>query len=378
MIVYGERIGANAAAGLLRLAQRLGLDHAGAGLLAIPAGANGRGLREAGCVPDALPGYTASAVPGRSTAEIADALSHGQLTALYLLHADPIREQPDRERWERAMHSAAVVIAHASVLTDGLREHATVIFPAESHAEKDGTVTHPDGRLQRLRIAIARPGEVRAGWSVLAELARRCGTELGVDTAKRAFAQLVAVVPQYGGLSLDEIPGHGIRWPESALADVSWSDEDSARDSAAPARDGGDQSSPRQRPSEDQLTLGTYRSIWAAPEVEISPSLQYLVAEQLVELSPPDASRYAIDDGERIVVSQNGTRLAGRAHIRTGVPEGSAFLADGIASESANRLTEPLITVQSARAYEAEQERLARETEEAAATNAETAQEAQA
>ncbi len=92
--------------------------------------------------------------------------------------------------------SATVVVAHASVLTEGLNEHATVIFPAESHAEKDGTVMHPDGRVQRLRIAIAHPGEVRAGWSVLAELARRCGAaELGVETAKQAFAQLVAAVP---------------------------------------------------------------------------------------------------------------------------------------------------------------------------------------
>ena len=175
VIIYGERIGAQAADGVLRLAQRLNVAHPGAGLLAIPGGANGRGLREAGCVPDALPGYAASTVPGRSTSEIAHALADGELTALYLLQADPIRDEPDRALWERALHSASVVVAHASVLTEGLKEHATVIFPAESHAEKNGTVTHPDGRIQRLRIAIAHPGEVRAGWSVLSELARRCG-----------------------------------------------------------------------------------------------------------------------------------------------------------------------------------------------------------
>ena len=127
----------------------------------------------------------------------------------------------------------------------------------------------------------------------------------------------------------------------------------------------------RPRPTEEQLALGTYRSIWAAPEVEISPSLQYLIARQLVEISPPDALRYQIDDGEEIVIRQNGTLLTGTAHVRTGIPEGSAFLADGIATESANRLTEPLVAVQSARAYRDEQERLAREAEEAAAREAE-------
>ena len=94
-----------------------------------------------------------------------------------------MRDQPDRALWERALHSAALVVAHASVLTEGLREHATVIFPAESHAEKEGTVVHPDGRLQRLRIAIAHPGEVRAGWAVLAELARRAGPISGSRAA---------------------------------------------------------------------------------------------------------------------------------------------------------------------------------------------------
>jgi NADH-quinone oxidoreductase subunit G len=374
VIIYGERIGATTAAGLLRLAQRLNLGHPGAGLLAIPAGANGRGLREAGCVPDALPGYTASAVSGRSTREIAGALADGELTALYLFGADPVRDEPDRALWERALNSATVVVAHASVLTEGLNEHATVIFPAESHAEKNGTVTHPDGRVQRLRIAIAHPGEVRAGWSVLSELARRCGAgELGVETAKQAFEQLVAAVPQYAGLSLDEIAGHGVRWPEHEAAAAQWSGKvESDVTGGDNDRDDAIQTGPP-RPTEEQLALGTYRSIWASPEVEISPSLQYQIAKQLVELSPQDAARYQIDDGEEIVIRQNGTLLHGTAHIRTGIPDGTAFLADGIAAESANRLTEPLVAVQSTRAYREEQERLAREAEEAAEREADEA-----
>jgi NADH-quinone oxidoreductase subunit G len=374
VIVYGERIGATAATGLLRLAQRLNLAHPGAGLLAIPAGANGRGLREVGCVPDAFPGYAASAVSGRCTSQIASALADGELTALYLFQADPIRDEPDRALWERALQSATVVVAHASVLTEGLNEHATVIFPAESHAEKDGTVTHPDGRVQRLRIAIAHPGEVRAGWSVLSELARLCGVaELGVETAKQAFGQLVAAVPQYAGLSLDEIAGHGIRWPEHEAAATQWTGEGESYVTGGDNDRGDAPENGRPRPTEEQLALGTYRSIWAAPEVEISPSLQYLIATQLVEISPQDAVRYQIDDGEEIVIRQNGTLLNGTAHVRTGIPEGAAFLADGIAVESANRLTEPLVSVQSVRAYREEQERLAREAEEAAEREAQEA-----
>ena len=116
------------------------------------------------------------------------------------------------------MHRAGLVVAHASVLTEGLHEHANVIFPADSHAEKSGTVVHPDGRLQRLRTAIAHPGEVRAGWSVIADIAKSAGLDLQVLTSPMAFAQLVEAVPFYDGLTLDEIGGRGVRWPERPQA----------------------------------------------------------------------------------------------------------------------------------------------------------------
>ena len=130
-------------------------------------------------LPNAGPGLSAPSArrpaPGATRARSPKALAAGELQALYLLHSDPLRELPDRELWERALAGASTVIAHASFLTETVREHADVVFPAEVYAEKEGTVVHPDGRLQRLRPAIARPGEVRAGWQVLAELALRAG-----------------------------------------------------------------------------------------------------------------------------------------------------------------------------------------------------------
>jgi NADH-quinone oxidoreductase subunit G len=357
VIIWGERCLDEAALrALLSIAQRLGLaDHDGAGLLEIPAGANGRGLREAGVTPGAGPGYSAlgDPGPGRGAREIAQAAANGDITALYLFQTDPLRDQPDRALWEQAMHRAGLVVAHASILTEGLAEHANVIFPAESHAEKEGTVVHPDGRLQRMRTAIAHPGEVRSGWSVVAELAKRAGLDTGVLTSPMAFKQLVAAVPFYGELTLEEIGGGGVRWQERQAASrfpgaaeipaVAASSagglaaepepERSARhDGGAPARNG-------------TLRLGTYRPIWAAPEVEVSPALKFTVVHQQVELAPEDAQRLGIANGEAVEISQNGTALRAVARVRTGVQAGTAFLADGIAGDSANALTEPLIEV---------------------------------
>src|SRR5437763_782835 len=157
VIVWGERLasgprGANAIRALLNVASRLGLAAgAGGGLLEIPEGSNGRGLREAGVLPNAGPGYGEPPAAGRAAETIAAALADGELSTLYLLHADPLRTHPDRPLWERALSRATTVIAHESLLTETVREHADVVFPAESYAGQEGTLTHPAGRHQRLR-----------------------------------------------------------------------------------------------------------------------------------------------------------------------------------------------------------------------------------
>jgi NADH-quinone oxidoreductase subunit G len=320
VIVWGERIGA-AAALLPELAEALGIvDRAGAGLLEIPAVANGRGLREAGVLPD----------------DPAD----GEPTALYLFETDPLRDR-SRPLWEEKMRSAGLVVAHASVLTEGLAEHANVVFPADTYAEKDGTVVHPDGRIQRLRTAIAHPGQVRAGWWVIAEVAKRCGLDLGVLTASMAFRQLVDATPYYEGLTLEEIGGRGVRWPEREQAsayvvgDSFRQTEEISHARGEPAANG-------------HLRLGTYKPIWAAPEVEISPALQYTIARQQAELSPEDARRLRIASGDLLEVSQNGTAIQASAAVRSGVPEGTVFLATGIKQDSANSLVEPFVEVRKA------------------------------
>jgi NADH-quinone oxidoreductase subunit G len=282
VILWGERLtaGPSAAAGagaLLALADSLEMSRAdGAGLLEVPSFANGRGLREAGVLPNAGPGLSepaatsASADGGsgpRDAHAIAEGLAAGELSALYLLHCDPLRELPDRELWERGLAKAGTVIAHASFLTEGILEYADVVFPAEVYAEKEGTIVHPDGRLQRLRPAIARSGGVRAEWQVIAELALRVGLDLDVLSGMMASQRLFEAVPFYGGLTLEAIGGRGVRWQEREAA------------TAFPAADAeatlGDAAEPG-TPGEDAAELAGWRSVWDAAEVEYSPALEFL------------------------------------------------------------------------------------------------------
>jgi NADH-quinone oxidoreductase subunit G len=344
VIVYGERLvsgprGDEAAKALLNLAGRLGLSgRDGAGLLEIPASANGRGLREAGLAPDHGPGYAPLEEPGLDATGIAEALERGELTTLHLHYADPLRSQPDRALWERALDGAQAVIAHDNLLNETLREYATVVFPAEAYAEKEGTLVHPDGRLQRLRPAIGRPTGMRAGWQVLAELASRLDHDLGVLAGPMASRQLFDAVPFYAGLTLDEIGGRGVRWQEREV------------EYEAPAWE----PAPLQSPptpaqlEEGVLRLAAYRSLWAVKEVEVSPSLQFLRragGSQIIELSPADAERLGIGEGDRVEVSANGSAIEGAVKLRAAVPNGSVFAATGIADQPANALTGDLVRV---------------------------------
>jgi NADH-quinone oxidoreductase subunit G len=172
VLLWHERVSAGAdgerrARAVLDLAERLSLaGKPNAGLLEIPAEANGRGLREAGVLPDD---------DGLDALGIADALTAGELSALYLLGVEPLEHD---QRWHAAMERASTVIAHAMFLTDGLREHANVVFPAEAYAEKKGTIVHPDGLVQRLRPAVGHLGEARAEEQVLGDIAAAVGVTL--------------------------------------------------------------------------------------------------------------------------------------------------------------------------------------------------------
>ncbi len=274
VVVWGERLaaGPNGEAGvraLLEIADALAMGTtAGAGLLEIPAASNGRGLREAGVLPNAGPGLSEPASDGRGAGEIAEGLADGALAAVYLLHSDPLRDLPGEQLWADALTHASTVIAHASFLTEGIREHATVVFPAEAYPEKEGTVVHPDGRVQRLRPAIAHPGAVRPEWQILAELAARLDLDPDVRSGSSASQRLFDAVPFYAGLTLEEIGGRGVRWALREAAS-SFPRGDEPADASAGAQ------TLLETPP-DAVELAGFRSVWDAPEVEFSPALEFL------------------------------------------------------------------------------------------------------
>ena len=94
---------------------------------------------------------------------------------------------------------------------DESTKHADIVLPAETHAEKEGTVTHPEGRLQRLRPNVPLPDGVRPGWWALTEVLAATGTYAPYSTPEEVFAALCEEVPFYGATTYEEIGGQGLQ-----------------------------------------------------------------------------------------------------------------------------------------------------------------------
>jgi NADH-quinone oxidoreductase subunit G len=343
VIVWGERLWREPAAvpALLACARALGMhEKIGPGLLEVPEESNARGLRESGCLSGAGPGLTAT--EGEGTADsIKERLASGELDALILSGADPVRTYPDGGAWKTALSKAFVVAI--SMFDDESTKHADIVLPAESHAEKEGTVTHPDGRLQRLRPNVPHPDDVRPTWQALVELSAALDRELGLHSAEDIFEQLSEEVPFYGGLDYEGIGGFGKRWQERQPGQ-SWTPVERAATgegssghfmglpadpSPAAAQSNGDGS----------LLLGTYRDLWATEVTRRNPSLRFLMPEQRLEICAKDAKELDIANGEAVRVAVNGTAVAAKVAIRERIQPGTAFLIEGTDHDNANALT---------------------------------------
>jgi NADH-quinone oxidoreductase subunit G len=343
VVVWGERLGPDATGELLGLADALGVGGTeGAGLLEIPDTTNARGLREAGVLPDAGPGLAALAINGHCTEEIREALIDGSLDGVILVGVDPLRDFADTARWEEAINAAGFVVAFSTFAT-ATATKADVLFPLETHAEKDGTVTHPDGRLQRVRPAAGRPGDIRPTWRTLSDLSLALGHDTGVTSQPTAFKALTSAVSFYASITDSDIGGRGIRWQETESASSFPSPAASATNFAT---DAGAASADTQRerasdeavPVAGALALGTYRDLWAGPITELNPPLKFLKPSQRLEVSPEDANRLQLESGDSVRVTQGDKSLDATVAIRERVPEGVCFLAEGIAGSNANSL----------------------------------------
>ena len=219
---------------------------------------------------------------------------------------------------------------------------ADVVFPLETHAEKDGTVTHPDGRLQRVRPSASRPGDIRPNWqrprrAVLGPRPRHRHLPSPPPSppsptrsrSTRASPTPTSAAAASAGRTARRPPRAPLRRPRRAVRGDGQPER--LRREAPPGARPADP-----RPTGRLLTLGTYRDLWAGPITELNPPLRFLAPQQRVEISLADAERLGLKIGDEVKVAQNGTSVRPAVAIKERVAEGVCFLIEGTAEGNAN------------------------------------------
>jgi NADH-quinone oxidoreductase subunit G len=276
--------GGRAGVRVAQLAEKLGLaGKDGCGAFFVPATPNGRGV--------------ADAWAAASDAEPGDMESIG----LLVVSGDEAAGDPNvRGLAERADAVIAISMFHGLAVG-----WADLVLPGSSYLEREGTYVNIEGRLQRLRPAVAPPGPDELEW--LAQLASRFGIELGSHAAA-VFAEVSERC--YGGLSFSEVGERAaLRAYEGAPAHV---DE--------PAL-------PEPEIAGDGLRLVCYKPLFSGPAVERVTELQFQRPQAEVELSRADAKRRSIKSGDEVTVSGGGASVTVRARVNKSLRDGVARMA---------------------------------------------------
>ncbi len=324
---------------------------------------NVQGACDLGCLSNVYPGYQAvtseemrakfenawgSAPPpkvGLTVTEMIDAAGEGTLKALYVMAENPMLSDPDINHVRHALEHTDFLVVQDIFLSE-TAELADVVLPGASFAEKDGTFTATDRRIQRVRKAIEPLGESRADWQIVDELARRMGAK-GFDFASPAeiMDEIASLTPIYGGVSYQRLEELGyLQWPVPA-----------ADHPGTPYLHKGKFSrglghftpiefkEPQELPDEEYpLTLTTGRMMFhwhTGTMTRRSEKLHREVPDGYAEISPEDAESLGIGKSEIIrLVSRRG-EIETRAWITRRVPPGVVFVPFHFAEAAANVLT---------------------------------------
>jgi formate dehydrogenase alpha subunit len=142
-----------------------------------------------------------------------DAAADGKLKALYIMGENPMMSDPDQNHVRKALEKLDFLVVQ-DIFPTPTTEYADVILPAGSYAEKDGTFTSTERRVQRVSKAIEPVGQSRADWEILCDVAKRAGYNgMKYSSVSEIMDEIAEVTPIYGGISFERIDQAGLQWP---------------------------------------------------------------------------------------------------------------------------------------------------------------------
>ena len=324
----------------------------GSGLVPLRGQNNVQGGGDMGALPNKLPGFqdvtdpharakfervwdtSVPPEPGIHLTLMFEAMESKELRAVYCIGENPADSEADVAHARKLLGDLDLLVVQDIFMTR-TAELADVVFPASvGWAESEGTVTSSERRVQRVRPAVPPPGEARHDIDIIAALANHMGAEWGTPTAEELWDELRTLSPLHNGMSWDRLESEGgLQWPcpsedhpgSPFLHGWLWEDDLGGR-SGAPfnvvAHEG-----PREKLTEEfPLRLTTGRALDSYNTGVQSGSMDSPIRYgETIDLSPADAARLAIDDGEWVRVSSPRGSIKMPARVQRDLPEGLTF-----------------------------------------------------
>jgi len=287
---------------------------------------------------------------GLTTTEIMNEVRPGGVRALHIMGENPMMSEPNLNHTRHMIEQLEFLVAQDLFINES-GAYADVFLPAASWAEKEGTFTNTDRRVQRVRKAIEPRGQARADWQIVCDLAGRIEKKLGrpqsafwaYQTPGEVLEEMGRVVPEYAGVKYPRIEPQGLQTPV-------WDDQHPGTPFLFA------DSFPRGRgrfhaleyipsvemPDEEYpfiLTTGRLLEHWHGGTLTRHSKLDQLNPEARIEISPADAARLKLEDGQAVRVSSRRGTIVLRAWVTQRTTVGVVFIPMHFAEAAANLLT---------------------------------------
>jgi len=280
---------------------------------------------------------------GLTVVEMINAAAEGDLKALYIIGENPMLSDPDLSHVEEGLRNLELLIVQDIFLTE-TAQLADVVLPATGFAEKDGTFTNTERRVQRVRQALPPPGEARLDWEITCDLARRLGYEMSYPDVAAIQDEIAQLTPIYGGITYERLEQGSLQWPcpDSTHPGTPFLHKDQftrGRGKFHPV-----QFIPAQELPDDDypFVLSTGRILQHFHTGTMSRRtkvLDELVPVGAIEIHPDDAQELGVGDGQPVKVISRRGEIEIAARVTDRVVPGTVFLAFHYREAPANRLT---------------------------------------
>jgi predicted molibdopterin-dependent oxidoreductase YjgC len=311
----------------------------GAGVLFLGEKCNSHGIVDMGAVPDQLPGAQQladeavrqafakawgadiSAQPGLTAEQIIDGAEQGTIKALYCAGENPLQAFPDTKKTKNALAKLQFLVVQELFLTP-TAQLAQVVLPAASFAEKDGTYTNAEGRVQRLNRALPACGGAKTDAEIFCAVAKALGRDPGSGDPAAVMAEIAALVPRYQAVTYEQLSLQGHLLTEAGPGQGPAA-ESAARYQLLPV----DYIAPAAAPAEFPFALIIGSALFHCGTLSPwSPGICSVYPQALLEINPADARALEIKDNDTVQVSSASGAITVTARVTAKQNPGAVFM----------------------------------------------------